>query len=301
MVLLHLRRRVVILLTVIRYTWVITKKWYYPKAPCLNPLSPWVINFCHYLLYVLGGVYTRCIKKKKPNERDLYKMYQKEKTERAKAKFGSVLSHLTRRLGKTHTVSESTLRHAVSAKWTIDLKPDSFLMVFITILRTGFPLLHVSEAYAKSTWGQLGPWAGLLDVVYTQRSTVTLLSKALNFAKAKRTQYWRSVSTFHREKINVPVGESNAPHLPPRWLWHLPQNPKSVDYNNQKVLNPNRTPPRRIVMTPLLSHSQHRKRHELLQGQAASLGLVIDSGWLMLGSPLNYIGDSRIIMMARSE
>ena len=47
-----------------------------------------------------GGVYTRCIKKKKPNERDLYKMYQKEKTERAKAKFGSVLSHLTHRLGK---------------------------------------------------------------------------------------------------------------------------------------------------------------------------------------------------------
>ena len=27
-------------------------------------------------------------------------MYQKEKTERAKAKFGSVLSHLTRRLGQ---------------------------------------------------------------------------------------------------------------------------------------------------------------------------------------------------------
>ena len=112
---LYLRRRVVILLlTVIRYTWVITRKWYYPKPPCLNPLSPWVINFCHYLLYVLGGVYTRCIKKKKPNERDLYKMYQKEKTERAKAKFGSVLSHLTHRLGKTHTIS--TRSHAVSAK-----------------------------------------------------------------------------------------------------------------------------------------------------------------------------------------
>ncbi|CAH0367079.1 unnamed protein product [Pelagomonas calceolata] len=32
----------------------------------------------------------------------------------AKAKFGSVLSHLTRRLGKTHTIS--TPSHAVSAK-----------------------------------------------------------------------------------------------------------------------------------------------------------------------------------------
>ena len=41
-------------------------------------------------------------------------MYQKEKTERAKAKFGSVLSHPTRRLGKTHTIS--TRSHAVSAK-----------------------------------------------------------------------------------------------------------------------------------------------------------------------------------------
>jgi hypothetical protein len=55
-----------------------------------------------YKMYIT--VYTRAkrIKKKKANER--------------RQNFGSVLSHLTRRLGKTHTVSESTLRHAVSAK-----------------------------------------------------------------------------------------------------------------------------------------------------------------------------------------
>ena len=34
-------------------------------------------------------------------------MYQKEKTERAKAKFGSVLSHLTRRLGRVVPASRT--------------------------------------------------------------------------------------------------------------------------------------------------------------------------------------------------
>ena len=55
-------------------------------------------------------------------------MYQKEKTERAKAKFGSVLSHLTRRLGKTHTFS--TRFHAVSAKINHRFKTRYFFLWF---------------------------------------------------------------------------------------------------------------------------------------------------------------------------
>jgi hypothetical protein len=63
------------------------------KAPLPEPPIPLSNQFLPLSFICSGG--------------SLYKMYQKEKTERAKAKFGSVLSHLTRRLGRVVPASRT--------------------------------------------------------------------------------------------------------------------------------------------------------------------------------------------------